>query len=100
MSESELRRLLADVADLAPTTLDRPRPRPLTAARRPWRAIGAVVAAAASVTAVAFLASAAPWDTGAPASPGGSPQPTGASPTTGPTAAPYVGDGVLVVRPM
>lgn len=89
MSEHELRRLLADTADLAPTTLDR---RFTVRRRRRWPAAVAVAAAAAAVTAVAVL----PQLTDAPPTPV-RPAPT-VSPT--PTEPPYVGDGVLVVEPI
>lgn len=84
MSETELRQLLADAAELAPTTLDR-RIRP--AHRRTGVVAAAAVATAAVAVSVALLAS--PRPTAAPAD--------GSTPGSSPTATSAAVDGLLPV---
>jgi hypothetical protein len=102
MSETQLRQLLHDAADLSPVTLDRPVPQPVR--RHRWAAAVAVTAAAASVAAVALLATAGDEEPRPPqpavtpsAAPSPSPSP---SPSARPSPQPFFGDDQLRIVPM
>jgi hypothetical protein len=96
MSETQLRQLLHDAADLAPLTLDRPMPVPVR--RRRWTAAVAMTAAAASVAAIALLVSSAD-DEPRPPQPAASPS-AAPSPSARPSPPAFFGDDQLRITTM